>query len=139
MIECLAKIGIDDKDLQIMTKLYWEQTAALRTEHGIATDFNIKHGLRQGFVLSPNLFNLYTDRVFRELEDLRGVSIGGVNISNLRYADDTSLIAEGITDLQDLVSTVNEKGKPYGMAMNISKTKAMVVNRKDTVPEKTSV
>ena len=77
----------------------------------------------------------YTLKYGREVEDMRAVSIGRLNINNLSYADDTSLIREGITDLQDLVITVNEKGKPYGMEMNISITKAMVVSRKDPVPE----
>ena len=54
-------MGIDDKDIQIITKLYWEQTAAVRTEHGITTDFKNKKGVRQGYVLSPNLLNLYTE------------------------------------------------------------------------------
>ena len=84
MIGCLAEIGIDDKNLQIITKLYWEQSVAVRTEHGITLDFKTKKGVRQGCVLSSNLFNLYTERISREVEDRRGVSIGGVNINNLR-------------------------------------------------------
>ena len=60
MIECLSEIGINDKDLQIITKLYWEQTATVRTENGVTKEFQIKKGVRQGCVLSPSLFNLYT-------------------------------------------------------------------------------
>ena len=89
MIECLSEIGIDDKDLQIISKLYWEQSACVRTESGMTSEFKIKKGVRQGCVLSPNLFNLYTEKIFREVEDMKGVNIGGVNINNLRYADDT--------------------------------------------------
>ena len=65
---------------------------------------------------------------------MKGVNIGGANINNLRYADDTALLAECDTDLQTLVTAVNNKGKPYGMEMNIKKTKGMVVSRKDPVP-----
>ena len=50
IIECLSEIGIDDKDLQIITKMYWEQTAVVRTEHGITEEFQVKKGVRQGCV-----------------------------------------------------------------------------------------
>ena len=89
MIECLSEIGMDDKDLQIISKLYWEQSASVRTESGMTSEFKIKKGIRRGCVLSPNLFNLYTEKVFREVEDMKGVNFGGVNINTLRYTDDT--------------------------------------------------
>ena len=123
MIECLSEIGIDDKDLQVISKLYWEQSACVRTESGMTSGFKIKKGVRQGCVLSPNLFNLYTEKIFREVEDMKRMNIGGVNINNLRYADETVLLAEGSMFLQALLTAVNEKGKPYGMEMNIIKTK----------------
>ena len=134
MMDCLSEIGMDDKDLQIITKLYWEQSASVRTESGMKSEFKIKKGVRQGCVLSPNLFNLYTEKIFREVEDMKGVNIGGVNINNLRYADDTVLLEEGPMFLQALLTAVNEKGKPYGMEMNIIKTKSMVISRKKPVP-----
>ena len=134
MIECLSEIGMNDKDLQIITKLYWEQSASIRTESGMTSEFKIKKGVRQGCVLSPNLFNLYTEKIFREVEDMKGVNIGGVNINNLRYVHDTVLLAEGPMFLQALLTAVNEKGKLYGMEMNIIKTKSMVISRKNTVP-----
>ena len=65
---------------------------------------------------------------------MKGVNIGGVNINNLRYADDTVLLAEGPMFLQALLTAVNEKGKPYGMEMNIIKTKSLVMCRKQPVP-----
>ena len=135
MMECLSEIGINDKDLQIITKLYWEQTATVRTEYGVTKEFQIKQGVRQGCVLSPSLFNLYTEKIFREIEEMNGVNIGGVNINNLRYADDTVLLAENNTDLQDLVTATNNKGKRYGMEINITKTKGMIVSKKEMVPE----
>ena len=61
-MECLSGIGIDDKDLQIITKMNWEPTAVVRTEHGITEEFQIKKGVRQGCVLSPSLFNLYAEK-----------------------------------------------------------------------------
>ena len=65
---------------------------------------------------------------------MKGVNIGGVNINNLRYADDTVLLVEGPMFLQPLLTAGNEKGKPYGMEMNIIKTKSMVISRKKPVP-----
>ena len=136
MIECLSEIVMDDKDLQIISNLYWEQSASVRTESGMTSEFKIKKGVRQGCVLSPNLFNLYTEKTFREVEDMRYErrNIGGVNINNLRYADETVLHAEGPMFLQTLLTALNEKGKPYGMEMNIIKTKSMVISRKKPVP-----
>ena len=99
----------------------------------MTSEFKIKKGVRQGCVLSPNLFNLYTEKIFREVEDMKGVNIGGVNINNLRYADDTVLLAEGPMFLQALLTADNEKGKPYSMEMNIIKTKSMMISRKKPV------
>ena len=135
MIECLKEIGVDDKDLQIITKLYWEQTAVVWTESGLTSEFKIKKGVRQGCVLSSSLFNLYTEKIFKEVEDMPGVNIGGMNINNLRYADDTSLLCLGPTDLQNLLHAVNEAGKPYGMEMNVIKTKTMVVSKSKATPQ----
>ena len=100
----------------------------------MTSEFKIKRGARQGCILSLNLFNLYTEKIFRKVEDMKGVNIGGVNFNNLRYADDTVLLAEGPMDLQVLLTAVNEKGKPYGMEMNIIKTKSMVISRKKPAP-----
>ena len=134
MIECLSEIGMADKDLQIITKLYWEQSACVRTESGMTSQFKIKKGVRQRCILSPNLLKLYTEKILREVEDMKGVNIGGVNINNLRYADDAVLLADGNMFLQALLTAVNEKGKPYGMEMNIIKTKSMAISRKKPVP-----
>ena len=65
---------------------------------------------------------------------MKGVNIGGVNINNLRYADDTVLLAEGPMFLLSLLTAVNEKGNSYGMEINIIKTKSMVISRKKSVP-----
>ena len=64
---------------------------------------------QQGCILSSSLFNLYTKKIFREMEDMKGVMVGGVNINKLRYADDTVLVAESTADIQELINAVNEK------------------------------
>ena len=66
---------------------------------------------------------------------MKGVTVGGANINNLRYADDTALLACNEKDLQDLVTAVNDKGKPYGMEMNVMKTKTMVISRSKQAPK----
>ena len=89
--------------------MYWEQIAVIRTKTGVSSVFKIKKGVRQGCVLSPNLYNFYIEKIFREIEGMPGVVIGGVNMNNLRYAYDTGLSAIDSGKLQGLINTVNEK------------------------------
>ena len=77
----------------MITNLYWHQKAAIRIENELSPFTSIQRGVRQGCVLSPYLFNIYTEFIFREVEDLEGITINGININNLRYVDDTALIA----------------------------------------------
>ena len=123
MIELLRETGIDDKDLQIKTNMYWKQTVVVRTENRLAKEFIIKKGVRQGCVLSSSLFNLYIERIFREREDMKGVVVGGSTIDNNRYADDTALLTSCATGLQHLVTEINVKGKLYGVEINVKKSK----------------
>ena len=134
MIECLSGIGVDSKDLRIIAKMYWEQTGIVKIEGGVTSEFKIKKRLRQGCILSSSLFNLYTEQIFRELGVMKGVTVGGANINNLRYADATALLICNEKDLQDLVTAVNDKGKPYGMEMNVMKAKTMVISRSKQAP-----
>ena len=62
--ECLKEIGVDDKDLQMITKMYWEQTAVVRTENRVSPEFKMKKGVKQGCILPLNLYNLYTEKIF---------------------------------------------------------------------------
>ena len=89
----------------------------------------VRPGVRQGCVLSPKLFNLYTEEIFRKSEDIKGVVVGGRNINNLRFADDTLLIAEGEEELQQLTDKVREDSKTNGLEMNVKKTKTMIIRR----------
>ena len=91
----LRSMGIPDHLTSLMRMLYNNQTATVRTEYGDCETFNIEKGVRQGCILSPYLFNLYSEAIMRNLEELdEGVNIGGTRINNLRYADDTTLLAE---------------------------------------------
>ena len=127
LMKILSEINIHSKDRRIIQNLYWEQTASIVTETGTSEEFEVKRGVRQGCVLSPMLFNLYTEKIFKE--DLNGVRMGGEQFSNLRYADDTVLIAESPKELQTLVDEVKNRSKLKGLSMNVKKTKTMVVRR----------
>ena len=127
LMEILLNVDIHSKDRRIIQNLYWEQTASVKTGSGMSDTFNVKRGVRQGCVLSPILFNIYTDRIFRE--GLCGIKLGEEVFSNLRYADDTVLIAESEEELQKLVDEVKERSLALGLRMNVKKTKTMVIRR----------
>ena len=76
------------------------------------------------------VYLICTLKIFREIEDMEGMNVGGHNINNLRYADDTSLLALEEQKLQNLLTTVNDKGNLYGMKINVKKTKSMVASKK---------
>ena len=97
--------------------------------------FQIKKGVRQGCVLSRILLYLYTEKIFREIEDMEDMNVGGHNINNLWYADDTSLLAPEEQNLHNLLTTVNDKGKPYGMEVNVKKAKPMLAIKKQETPK----
>ena len=105
------------------------QEATVRTGHGTTDWFQIGKGVRQGCILSPCLFNLYAEYITRnvgleEAED--GIKIARRNSNNLRYADDTTLMAESEEELKGLLMKVKEESEKVGLKLNIQKTKTMV-------------
>ena len=94
----------------------------------------IKRGVRQGCVLSPDLFSLYSEIIIRNIEGQPGIREGGHNINNLRCADDTVLISENEKDLQQLLNIVESKSKEKGPELNSKKTEVMVISRKEEPP-----
>ena len=129
MIEALTRTGIDGKDIRIISQLYWNQKAAIRVEEDLSNPAEIKRGVRQGCVLSPYLFNIYTEYIFRESNNMTGIQIHGQNINNIRYVDDTTLLANSKEDLQKIFNTVKEESAKKGLEMNVSKTKTMVISK----------
>ena len=110
-----------------MRNLYAVQEATVRTGHGATDWFQIGKGVRQGCILSHCLFNLYAEYIMRNagLEEAQaGIKISGRNINNLRYADDTTLMAES-EELRSLLMKVKEESEKVGLKLHIQKTKIM--------------
>ena len=121
-------MGTPDHLTCLLRNLYAGQEATVRTGHGTTDWFQIGKGVRQGHVLSPCLFNLYAGYIMRNagLEGAQaGIKIAGRNINNLRYADDTTLMAESEEELKSLLMKVKEENAKIGLNLNIQKTKIM--------------
>ena len=124
----LKEMRIPDHLTCLLRNLYAGQEAIVRTGHGTTDWFQIGKGVRQGCILSPCLFNLYAEYIVRNSgldEAQAGIKIAGRNINNLRYADDTTLMAESEEELKSLLMKVKEKGEKAGLELNIQKTKIM--------------
>ena len=107
-------MGIPDHLTCLLRNLYAGQEATVRTEHGTTDLFQIGKGVLQGYILSPCLFNLYTEYIMRNagLEEVQaGVKIASRNVNNLRYADDTTLMAESEEELKGLLMKVKEESE----------------------------
>ena len=115
-------MGIPDHLTCLLRNLYAEPEATVRTRHGTKDWFQIGKGFRQGYILSPCLFNLYTEYILRNAgldEAQAGIKIAGRNISNLRYVDDTTLMAESREELKSLLMKVKEENEKVGLKLSI--------------------
>ena len=120
-------MGIPDHLTCLLRNLYAGQDATVRTGHAPTDWFQIGKGVRQGCILSPCLLNLYAEYILRNagLEEAQaGIKIAGKNINNLRYADDTTLLAES-EELKSLLVKVKEESEKVGLKLNIQETKIM--------------
>src|SRR5574342_292416 len=121
-------MGIPDHLTCLLRNLYAGQKAIVRTGHETMDWCQIGKGVRQGCILSLCLFNLYAEYIMRNagLEDTQaGIKIAGRNIKNLRYADDTTLMAESEEELKSLLMKVKEESEKVGLKLNIQKTKSV--------------
>uniref|UniRef100_A0AC11EGC9 Uncharacterized protein n=1 Tax=Ovis aries TaxID=9940 RepID=A0AC11EGC9_SHEEP len=121
-------MGIPDHLTCLLRNLYAGQEATVRTGHGTTDWFQTGKGICQGCILSPCLFHFYADYSMRNagLEETQaGIKIAGRNINNLRYADDTTLMAESEEQLQSLLMKVKEESEKVGLKLNIQKMKIM--------------
>ncbi|XP_037794114.1 uncharacterized protein LOC119589587 [Penaeus monodon] len=131
----LQRLEMDGKDIRMLRNLYWGQTACMRVNNELGEFTEIRRGVRQGCVFSPYLFNLYSELILRELEGLQGFVIGGHNMNNIRYADDTVLISESEGKLQELLDKVVEESAKKGLTINCKKTECLVVSKKTRRPD----
>ena len=124
----LKDMGILDHQTCLLRNLYKGQEAMVRTGHGTTLWFQMGKGVCQGCILSPCSFNLYAEYIMRnaELDEAQaGIKIPGRNINNLRYADDTTLMAESEEELKSLLTKVKEESEKVGLKLSIQKAKIM--------------
>ena len=122
----LKEVGVPDHLTYLLRNLYTGQEATVRTGHETMDWFQIQKGIHQGCILSPCLFNLYAEYIMRNAgldEAQAGIRIAGRNIYNLRYTDDTTLMAEIEGELKSLL--MKEASEKAGIKLNIQKTKIM--------------
>ena len=120
-------MGIPDHLTCLLRNLDAGQEATVRTGHGTTDWFQIGKGVCQGCILSPCLFNFYAEYIMRNagLEETQaGIKIARRNISNLRYAEDTTVMAESKEELKSLFMKVKEKSEKVGLKLNIQKTRS---------------
>ena len=124
----LEEMGLPDHLTCLLRNLYAGQEATVRNGHGTTDWFQTGKGVCQGCILSPCLFNFYAEYIMRQagLEEAQaGIKIAGRNINNLRYANDTTLMAESEEELKSLLMKVKEESEKVGLKLNIQKTKIM--------------
>ena len=124
----LKEMEISDYLTCLVRNLYAGQEATVRTGHGTTDWFQIGKEVRQGCILSPCLFKLYAEYIMRNagLEEAQaGIKFAGRNINNLRYVDDTTLMAESKEELKSLLMKVKEESEKGGLKLDMQKTKIM--------------
>ena len=124
----LQEMGIPDHLTCLLRNLYAGQEGTVRTRHGTTDWFQIGKGACQGCILSPCLFNLDAEYImqYARLDEAQtGIKIAGRNINNLRYSNDTTLVAENEEELKSLLMKVKEENEKVGLKLNIQKTKIM--------------
>ena len=124
----MKEMEIPDYLTCLLRNLYAVQEATVRSGHGTTDWFQIGKGVRQGCILLPCLFDLYAEYIMRNtgLEEAQaGTKIARRNINNLRYADDTTLMAESEEELKSLLMNMKEESEKVGLKFNMQKTKIM--------------
>ena len=126
--KALKEMGIPDHLTYLLRNLYVGQQATVKTLYRITDWFRNEKGVQQACLQSPCLFNLYAEHIMRNagLDKLQtGIKIGRRSINNLRYVDDTTLMAESAGELKNLWMRVKEESGKANLKLNIKKTKIM--------------
>ena len=120
-------MAIPDHPTCLLRKLYAGEEATVRTEHGTMDWFKIGKGVHQGCILSPCLFNFYAEYIMQDAgmdEAQAGIRFAGRNVNNLRYTDNTTLMAESEEELKSLLMKVKEESEKFGLKLNIQKLRS---------------
>lgn len=131
LFEILNASDLDWNVKRIITNIYKNQEAAVVTTGGKTNWVNINKGVRQGCILSPLLYNIYSEAIMKDALDECdiGVKINGLIVNNIRYADDTVLLAESSLDLQKLIDSIVLSSEKWNLKINHKKTKVMLFSR----------
>ena len=137
----LREMGIPNHLTSLLRNLYARREATVRTGHETTDWFQIGKGVHQGCILSPCLYNLYAEYIMRNtgLEIQAGLKIVRRNINNLRYADDTTLMAESEEKLKSLLMNVKDENEKVGLKLNIQESKIVASWQKQESSRKTSI
>ena len=121
-------LGVAVRINELLRNLYAGQEATVRTGHGTTYWFQIRKGVHQGCILSPCLLNLYIEYFMQNArldEAQAGITIAGTNINNLRYTDDSTVMAESKEELKSILMKMKDESEKVGLKLNIQKTKIM--------------
>ena len=121
------------QDRRLIENLYWEQMAAISIDRDLSEWTNIKRGVRQGCVISPDLLSLYTELLMRKVIE-GNLKVNGHPISEIRYADDTVLISDNERNLQEMLISLKNESEVRGLHINKKKTRLMVFSKSKTIP-----
>ena len=129
----MIKMAFPKHLISLIASLYEDQKATIRWNNEKCEPFNIQKGVRQGCILSPHLFNVYTEQIMREADiDGMGLNIGGRDMTNLRYSDDTALLSDNLTSMKRILHRVDTAGKRAGLQLNAKKTKVMHISGRES-------
>ena len=127
LLEILEYKEIGSKCLRIIRNLYAAQTAHTRQDP--STIISVTRGVRQGCILSPTLYHIYSEEALKNFGKNKGTKIGGKTINRIMYADDTAILSDSKQELEELIKELMEKGREFGFKINFSKTKIMKAYR----------
>lgn len=137
LIDLLKNKNLDRQDVRLISNLYYNQRATVKIGQETSEEMEIKRGVRQGCILSPLLFNAYSEQIILEAleNETAGIKVNGVLINNIRYADDTVVIASNLEDLERVMNKILRCGGTYGLSLNIKKTKFMKISKNNNTNE----
>ena len=130
----LLRHNCDGKDLRVIRNLYWEQEATIRIDDDCSVYKPICRGVRQGYAFSPDLFNIYSEMILRNMKHHECVRVGGNNINNPSYENNTALIADSEEKLQSILTTVTVQSENKELQLNVKKTECMFISIQSDIP-----